>query len=163
MRIIQILMKCKNSLIYAIEKLKGSDKRISLAMIANDIGKGGQSIVSKEFNVSRDTIRKGKREIENGVSDDDKVETRGRKRIEEKLRHLLEDIKDIIDSQSQTDPNFKTTRLFTRLTSKEIRIQLIIQKNYKDDELPTIQTINNKVRLLGYNLSKVKKLKPKKR
>ena len=50
------------------------------------------------------------------------------KRIEEKLPHLLEDIKDIIDSQSQTDPNFKTTRLFTRLTSKEIRIQLIIQK-----------------------------------
>ena len=43
MRITQILRKCKNSLIYAIEKLKGSDKRISLAMIANDIGRGGQS------------------------------------------------------------------------------------------------------------------------
>ena len=37
-------------------------------------------IVSKEFNVSRDTIRKGNREIERGVSDDHKVETRGRKK-----------------------------------------------------------------------------------
>jgi len=160
MRITQILRKCKNSLIHAIGKLKGSDKRISLAMIANDIGRGGQSIVSKEFKVSRDTIRKGKREIERGISIENKVETRGRKRIEEKLTHLLEDIKDIIDSQSQTDPNFKTTRLFTRLTSKEIRKQLIIQKKYKENELPTIQTINNKVNLLGYKLSKVRKLKP---
>ena len=71
--------------------------------------------------------------MENGVSTDYKVETRGRKKIEEKLPHLFEDITSIVDSQSQTDPDFKTTRLFTRLTSKEIskeiRKQLIIQKN----------------------------------
>ena len=45
------------------------------------------------------------------------------------MAHLLEDITSIVDSQSQIDPDFKTTRLFTRLTSKEIRKQLIIQKN----------------------------------
>ena len=42
MRMPQIFRKCKNSLINAIGKLKGSDKRISLAMIAKDIGRGGQ-------------------------------------------------------------------------------------------------------------------------
>ena len=42
MRIAQIFRKCKNSLINAIGKLKGSDKRISLAIIAKDIGRGGQ-------------------------------------------------------------------------------------------------------------------------
>ena len=88
-----------------------------------------QIFVSKEFKVSRDTIRIGTREMENGVSTDYKVETRGRKKNEEKLPHLLEDITSIVDSQSQTGPDFKTTRLFTRLTSKEIRKQLIIQKN----------------------------------
>ena len=101
--------------------------------------------------------------MENGVSTDYKVETRGRKKIEEKLPHLLEDITSIVDSQSQTDPDFKTTRLFTRLTSKEIRKQLIIQKKYTDDELPTTQTINTKLNLLGYSLSKVRKLSPKKK
>ena len=119
--------------------------------------------VSKEFKVSRDTIRIGTREMENGVSTDYKVETRGRKKIEEKLPHLLEDITSIVDSQSQTDPDFKTTRLFTRLTSKEIRKQLIIQKKYTDDELATSQTINTKLNLLGYSLSKVRKLSPKKK
>ena len=163
MRIPQIWGKYKNSLINAIGKLKGSDKRISLAMIAKDIGRGGQSFVSKEFKVSRDTIRIGTREMENGVSTDYKVETRGRKKIEEKLPHLLEDITSIVDSQSQTDPDFKTTRLFTRLTSKEIRKQLIIQKKYTDNELPTTQTINTKLNLLGYSLSKVRKLSPKKK
>ena len=67
--------------------------------------------------------------MENGVSTDDKVEMKARKRIEEKLPYLLEDITSIVDSQSQTDPDFKTTILFTRLTSKEIRKHLIIQKN----------------------------------
>ena len=43
MRIPQIFRKYKNSLINAIGKLKGSDKRISLAIIAKDIGRGGQS------------------------------------------------------------------------------------------------------------------------
>ena len=119
--------------------------------------------VSKEFKVSRDTIRIGTREMENGVSTDYKVETRGRKKIEEKLPHLLEDITSIVNSQSQTDPDFKTTRLFTRLTSKEIRKQLIIQKKYTDDELATSQTINTKLNLLGYSLSKVRKLSPKKK
>ena len=47
--------------------------------------------------------------MENGVSNDYKVETRGRKKIEEKLPHLLEDITSIVDLQSQTDPDFKTT------------------------------------------------------
>ena len=42
MRIPQIWGKFKNSLINAIGKLKGSDKRISLAIIAKDIGRGGQ-------------------------------------------------------------------------------------------------------------------------
>jgi hypothetical protein len=73
---------------------------------------------------------------------------------------LIEDIKDIVDSQSQTDPNFKTTRLFTRLTVKEIRNQLISQKKYTDDELPSNQTLNNKVNHLGYTLKKVQKVKP---
>ena len=159
----QVWEKCKDTLIDAIGKLKGSDKRIALAMIAKDIGIGGQSFVSKEFKVSRDTIRAGMREIENGVSTEVKVETRGRKKIEKKLLHLVEDIKDIIDSENQTDPSFKTTKPFTKLTSKEIRKQLITQKNYTDDELPTVQTINNKIKVLGFNHNKVNRLIPKKK
>ena len=88
---------------------------------------------------------------------------RGRKNIEVKLAMLMDDIKEIVDSQSQTDPSFKTTRLFTRITVKEVRNQLIKQKNYEDKDLPTNQTLNNKINKLGYQLKKVKKVKPLKK
>ena len=40
------------------------------------------------------------------------------------------DITAIVDSQSQADPQFRTTRLYTRLTATEVRRQLIAQKGY---------------------------------
>lgn len=106
------------------------------------------------------TIRKGMYELENGIEIIDAHNEKGRKRTEEKLPRLMDDIKDIVDSQSQTNPNFKTTRLFTRLTIKEIRTQLILQKSYCNEELPTNKTLSNKVNDLGYKLTKVKKVKP---
>ena len=95
------------------------------------MGKGGQRFVAKMFNVSRDTIRKGTHELESGVRIIDAYNARGRKKAEEKLPDLLKDIKDIVDCQSQTDPSFKTTRLYTRLTVHEVRNQLVQIKGYK--------------------------------
>ena len=152
--------KFKDVLHEAVDKLKGSDKRKLLARTAEAIGKGGQSLVADEFHVSRDTIRKGTYELRTGISCEDAFHARGRKRAEEILLNLIQDIKDIVDGQSQTDPSFNTTRLFTRLTVKEIRKQLIEKKGYSDEKLPTNQTLNTKINELGYQLKKVKKVKP---
>jgi hypothetical protein len=75
---------------------------------------------------------------------------------------LLEDIKDIADGQSQADPRFRTDRLFTRISAAEVRRQLIATKGYTDDELPTQQTINTKLNLLGFRMTKVAKCRPQK-
>ena len=112
-----IFGKCKDILKEVINNLKGSDRRMALARVAVDIGKGGQSLVADEFNVSRSTIRKGHHELSSGFRIEDAFSARGRKPIEEKLPNLIEDIKNIVDSQSQTDPNFKTTRLLPYATS----------------------------------------------
>ncbi len=52
---------------------------------------------------------------------------RGRYKAEEHLTNLLEDIKKLVDSQSQTDPSFKSQRLYTRLTASQVR-KLLIEK-----------------------------------
>jgi len=161
--ILNILEKCKDIFKEVVNKLKGSDRRVALAKVSEIIGKGGQSAVAKEFNVSRDTVKKGLHELKSGFKIVDAFNARGRKNIEEKLPRLIEDIKDIVDSQAQTDPSFKTTRLFTRITVKEVRNQLIKQKNYEDKDLPTNQTLNNKINKIGYHLKKVKKVKPLKK
>ena len=88
---------------------------------------------------------------------------RGRKRAEELLPKLLDDIRAIVDGQSQTDPTFQSQRLYTRLTAKAVREQLIEQKGYTDTELPGEETIRVKINDLGYSLRPVRKSQPKKR
>jgi len=143
--------------------LKSSDRRIFMARVVKALGHGGQIYAERIFHWSRNTITKGMQELESGVRIVDDFSSRGRKRLEEKLPKLLQDIKEIVDGESQTDPTFKTTELFTRITSKEVRNQLIIQKGYTDDELPTEETIRKRLNELGYSLKKVSKVKPKKK
>ena len=71
------------------------------------------------------------------------------KRSEAHLPNLLSDITAIVDGQSQADPQFRTARLYTRLTAMEVRRQLIAQKGYSEDELPTAETISTKLNELG--------------
>jgi hypothetical protein len=143
--------------------LKGTERRVFMARVVKTLGYGGQYYVEREFHWNHETIKKGKQELETGEAIVDNFSARGRKREEERLPNLLIDIKSIVDGESQTDPTFKTTELFTRMTSKEVRNQLIIQKGYSDKELPTEETIRKRLNELGYSLQKVTKVKPKKK
>ena len=84
----------------SINKLKSSERRITVAKVSKVIGKGGQRIVAKVFNVSLDTIREWTHELESGIKIIDAYNARGRKKAEEKLPNLLNDIKDIVECQS---------------------------------------------------------------
>jgi hypothetical protein len=144
-------------------KLKGHEHRVFMAQVVKLLGKGGQRRAEKELKWNRGTIRKGMHELESGLVCVEAFAVRGRKRAEEHLPNLLEDIKAIADEQSQTDPTFKTTRLYTRLTAKEVRKQLISQKGYSDAELPTEETIRVKLNALDYRLRSVQKCRPQKK
>jgi hypothetical protein len=93
----------------------------------------------------------------------DAFRCRRRRSAEEHLPRLLDDIRDIADGHSQADPKFQTDRLFTRISAAEVRKQLIATKGYTDEQLPTQQTINTKLNLLGYSLTKVAKCRPQKK
>jgi predicted ArsR family transcriptional regulator len=95
----------------AVSLLSGSQKRSVLAKTAQHLGRGGQNLVAEAVGVSRNTIRKGLRELESSIAAQDRYGDRGRCRAEEKLPRLLEDIRAVVDNQGQTDPSFKTERL----------------------------------------------------
>ncbi len=143
--------------------LKGSARRLFMARTVKELGAGGQRWAERELGWSRVTIRKGTRELASGCTCADAFALRGRKRAEEHLPYLLADITAIVDGQSQADPQFRTTRLYTRLSAAEVRRQLIAQQEYTDEELPTVQTIGAKLNALGYRLRKVAKSQPQKR
>jgi hypothetical protein len=143
--------------------LKGSTRRIFMAQVVKSFGKGGQRRAEAELGWHRRSIRKGMRELESGFQCYDNFAARGRKAAEEHLPKLLEDIKAIADAESQTDPTFKTTRLYIRLSAAEVRKQLIEQKGYSDEELPCAETIRSKLNQLDYHPKKVRKSQPKKK
>ena len=143
--------------------LKGSARRLFMARTVKELGDGGHRRAERELGWSRVTIRKGTRELASGSPIHDNFAARGRKRAEAHLPKLLPDITAIVDSQSQTDPQFRTTRLYTRLSAAEVRRQLIAQKGYTDAELPTAETIGTKLNALGYSPKKVAKTQPQKK
>ncbi len=143
--------------------LKGSARRIFMARTVKVLGKGGQRRAEEELGWDRSTIRKGTRELESGYQCYDNYSARGRKPVEYHLPDLLEDIKAIAEAESQTDPTFKTTRLYIRVSAAEVRKQLVKQKGYTDEELPCEDTIRTKLNELGYQPKKVKKSQPLKK
>ncbi len=147
----------------AAKALKGSDRRIYMARVVKLLGRGGKAYVWKHFGWAKETVNKGTHELDSGIVVIDNFAARGRNSVEQKLPQFLDDLRELADKHSQTDPTFKTTRIFTRLTSKEARKQLIAQKGYTDEELPCEETIRKKLNSLGYCLRAVKKSKPKKK
>ncbi len=159
-------MKLTNSgktwLIETAKALRGSERRVFMARTVKELGRGGQRMAEGELGWNRGTIRKGRHELESGVAYADNFSARGRKPVEVHLPNLLNDIRELVDSQSQVDPQFRTRRLYCRLSAGEVRRQLIAQKGYRDHELPTAQTINTKMNNLGYYAKKVAKSQPQK-
>jgi len=142
------------------QTLKGSERRVFMARVVKLLGKGGQRQAERELGWSRKVNSKGRHELDSGVRCIDACNARGRKRVEEHLPNLLADIAAIVDGQSQTDPSFKSTRLYTRLSAAAVRQALREQKGYTDAELPSEETIRGRLNRLGY-MSRSRKESPK--
>jgi Rhodopirellula transposase DDE domain len=158
----ELTEEVKELLMKTAKELKGSACRLFLARTVRALGKGGQRRAEEELGWDRGLIRKGEHELKSGIVCVDAFNQRGRKRSEENLPNLLKDITAIVDGQSQADPQFRSTRLYTRLTAAEVRRQLITTYHYTDAELPTTATITTKLNELGYTLKKVAKTQPQK-
>jgi hypothetical protein len=145
----ELTEQVKALLLNTAKELKGRPRRMVLARTVQALGEGGQRLAERELGWNRGTIRKGQHELEQGIVCLDAYSSRGRKRSEAHLPNLLNDITTLVDGQSQADPQFRTNRLYTRLTAREGRQQLIAQKGYRDEELPTAETIAPKLNEWG--------------
>ena len=159
----ELTASLKTLFIETANTLKGSERRHFMARTVQELGPGGQRRAERELGWNRQTLRKAQHELESGLTCLDAFSLRSRKRAEAHLPNLLVDIKAIVDRQSQADPQFRTSRLDTRLRAAQVRRQRIAQKGYTDAQLPTERTIASKLTDLGYYPTKVAKTLPKKR
>ena len=143
--------------------LIGSDRRQFMAKVVNVLGRGGQSYAEQVLGWNRCTIRKGQTELVNGFPFKDRFNQRGRNKSETRLPDLLEDIRSIVEPASQTDPTFRSTRIYSPLSADEVRRRLITQCGYKNTKLPCARTLRTKLNDLGFRLRKVRKCRPLKK
>lgn len=160
-------MECTDSLkalfMETARSLQGSARRLCRARTVKELGPGGPRRAERELGWSRVTIRTGTHELESGFTCLDAFATRGRKPVEAHLPTWRRDITASVESQRQTDPQCRTTRLSTRLRAAEVRRQRIAQQGYPDAALPTVQTLTTKLHVLGYSPKKVAKSQPQKK
>jgi hypothetical protein len=150
-------------LCFAAEQLKGSARRIFMATTVKELGHSGQRLAEHELGWNRGTIRKGQHELKRNIVLIDAFTLRLRKKAEEHQPQLLEDIRKVVEPHCQTDPTFKTTRLYTRLTAKQVRSELEQLPAYRAVTLPSIRTFNTKPKELDFYLRSIKKSQPLKK
>jgi hypothetical protein len=64
----ELTPEVKSLLIETAKELKGSGRRLFMARAVKALGKGGQRKAERELGWDRQTIRKGMRELESGIT-----------------------------------------------------------------------------------------------
>jgi hypothetical protein len=140
----------------------GAQRRRYMAETVKAFGLS-QRQAERQLRWSHDTVGKALHELHSGITWVDNFAARGRKPAEFHLPDLFEDIRELVAEHLQTDPTFQTTQLYCRLSAPEVRKQLIDRKGYTDTQLPTVQTIGEKLNALGFRLRTVVKSRPQKK
>jgi hypothetical protein len=78
------------------------------------------------------------------------------------LPNLEADIRSKVDMRSQADPKFQSTFLYTRISAREVRERLVIEKGYDGAELPYREMIGAILNRTGYRLKNTKDKTPEK-
>lgn len=147
----------------AAKLLTGARRREYIAKITKEFLDGNARKAERVFGWGRSTVIKGLRELDSNIECMDNYSARGNKKTEYKNPELAEDIRSLVEPESQTDPCFKTPFRYTRVTAKKVRELLIEEKGWSDDQLPTENTIGNMLNRMGYKIRSVQKAKPVKK
>jgi hypothetical protein len=157
---LKITSEVKGTILNAFGLLKGASRRLFMASVVAQLDRGGQRLAEQELGWNRDLIRKGLHELRSGITCVDAFSSRGRKNWEERQPELATDIREIVDAHCETDPTFRTTRLYRRLTAEEVRRQLLEDKGYQQDQIPCERSMRDLLARLGFHPRKVVKSKP---
>ena len=135
-------------------KLTGPNKRAFMASVAQMYFDNSARKAESHLGWSRHTVSRGLKEVETRFVCLDDYSTRGRKKTTKHLPMLEADIRDLVEGKSQVDPTFRSMLCYTRISARAVREALIQDKGYRDEDLPSRQTIGTILNQLGYRLKK---------
>ena len=145
----------------AAEKLTGFRRRQFQAEVAERYCGGSARRAERVLGWGRVAVETGLGERRSGVRCLDAVHQRGRKKTEEKFPELAAQMRQLVEPTAQADPKFQTTLVYTRITARRVREELL--KSDPAREVPSRETIGVMLNRWGYALKRVLKTKPQKR
>ena len=128
-----------------------------MAQVAQDYFQASPRKAESQLAWSRKAIATGLKELETGITCGDNYRARGRKKTEEILINLEEEIKSLGSTYSPADPKFQSTFAYAKISARAVEEALIEEKGDKDEELPCRQTIGDILNRMAYRLKKHKK------
>ena len=144
-------------------EMEGAPRRRFMAGLVRLLGEGGQRAAETVLGWNRRTIRKGETELRTGVDVLDGRRDNGQAPLEAYFPTLLQDLRDIVEPFTEVDPTLRTERLYRKLSTPEVRRRLVSEKGYAEEDLPSEESIRERLNGLGYFPQRVRKSKPKKR
>lgn len=131
--ITELTERLVNLLRTAAKQLSGAERRKFQAQVALDFCEGSPRKAESRFGWGRNAVQTGLRELE-GVPEPapepvSEPFRRGRPTYEQRLPQLTDEIRELADWQTQADPKFQSTFLYTRMTAKAVREALIEKYN----------------------------------
>lgn len=145
------------------QRLKGHQRRLFLAEVTRDLCGGNARQAERRFGWGRETITKGLHELESGIRCLENFTARGRPRWEVENTQLAQDIRELVEPHTYTDPELKSSRRYTRCSAKEVLKALRSQKSYTVKDLPSERTMRDILNRMGYRLKRIQKGKPLKK
>jgi len=160
---IVVIPECKHLIKFAAKKLKGHERRAFMAEVSEKICDGSPRLTETEFGFGRHTVELGMHEKRTGLICYGNYASSGKQKTEDASPELIQDIRSLVEPESQADPQLRNTFAYTRVTAKSVRQKLVEKKGWDEDTLPQVRTFNNILNRLGYKLRKVEKTKPEKK
>jgi hypothetical protein len=148
-------------LVSAAKRLKGKQRRLFVAEVCGKLCDASPRKAEERFGWGRETVAKGQRE-QNGEEVISYTWRCGGRRSEVRNPQLATDIRLIVEPHTQTDPELKTTRLYTNLSAGEVR-QALLEKGYTPDQVPSERTLRDILNRMNYRLKRIQKGKPLKK
>jgi len=149
-------------LVSAAKRLKGTQRRLFLAEVCGKLCDGSPRKAEQRFGWGREAVAKGLREQNDEAEAVEHTSRRGRPRSEDQNPQLAVDIRLIVEPRTQSDPELKSSRLYTNLSAGEVR-QALLEKGYSEEQLPSERTIRDILNRMNYRLKRIQKGKPLKK
>ena len=147
----------------AERKLTGFQRRQFQAEMAIKYCRSNPRRAERVFGWGRDAVNTGLNELRTGIRFVENYSTRGRRKSEEKIPELVQDIHALVEPKSQADPKFQTPLAYTRVTAKVVHERLVANTAGDGRDVPAERTVHDILNRLGYRLRRVQKTKPQKK